>query len=222
MIPLKDLAIQKALKNDWNECCKINKKLLEASPNDIDTLNRLAFAYLKTGDYQKAEETYQTVLNLDASNPIASKNIKKLKSLQESGKQNTSNQIDAKDTAHAFIEEAGKTKIVNLINVADKKTLSMVQPSDGANLVIKRSKIFVQTTENTYIGMLPHDLGVRLIEYLNLGNTYKTYIKSVDEKTVTVFIKELERSKKLKNQPSFPNIPPAKKIKRRLRKKISK
>jgi hypothetical protein len=141
---------------------------------------------------------------MDSTNPIAVKNLRKLTTLasQTNGNAHLNiNHINHID--NAFIQEAGKTKTVSLTNVADKKTLMSLQHGDDVILTTKRSKIFVLSQEKNYIGMLPDDVGIRLITFIKGGNEYQACIKSVDDKNVTIFIKETKRAKKFSNQSSF-------------------
>lgn len=203
MLTLKDQAIQSALDNKWNEAILINEELLKDNPREIDTLNRLAYALMQSNQFSNAKETYSKVLDLDRTNPIATKNLKKLTSLltQTNGIQASSNHINHMD--NVFIQEAGKTKTVELTNVADKKTLMALQHGDDVFLTIKRSKVFVLNTEKTFIGMLPDDIGIRLASFIKGGNEYQACIKGIDDKTIIVFIKEVKRAKKFSNQSSF-------------------
>jgi len=203
MLPLKTLAIKKALDNKWDEACALNQQILKDSPNDIDTLNRLAFSYLKLGQLPEAEKIYKKVISFDKTHPIASKNLKKIEAMskQKPGVANHANSDIRID--EIFIEEAGKTKIAELKNIADSKTTCLLQAGDQVYLVIKRSKIFVQDGEKRFIGMLPDTMSMRLIPFMQGGNEYQSFIKSVGEKEVTIFIKESKRSKKFQNQPSF-------------------
>ncbi len=206
MAPLKDLAIKHALQNNWQEAIEANQQLLEENPSDIDTLNRLAFAYLKSNHIEEAKECYSKVLQLDATNPIALKNLKKIDTIALNGNPVHSNGKAALSLENLFIEEAGKTKVIELKNITDKKTLSNIQPGDSVKLVIKRSKIFVQTPDATYIGMLPDQMGARLISLIQGGNEYQAYIKGLSEKSVTIFVKEIKRSKKFKDFASFSTV----------------
>lgn len=197
MIPLKTQAIQIALTGDWEKAISLNQEILSLEPADIDTLNRLAFAYTVIGKLQEAKETYQKVLEIDAANPIALKNLKRLGS---SG-------IKTKPALHIstnmFLEESGKTKIVTLVNTAPNQTIKTLQMGQLLNLCIKRSKIFVQDEQKQFIGMLPDDIGKRLIRFLEGGNEYESYVKSAHDHEVVIFIKEVKRSNKFKDQPSF-------------------
>ncbi|OGH11276.1 MAG: hypothetical protein A2857_06650 [Candidatus Levybacteria bacterium RIFCSPHIGHO2_01_FULL_36_15] len=205
MLPLKDLAIKKALENNWKEACDINKKILEDNSSDIDALNRLAFSYIKLGKYSKARSIYKQVIKIDDSNPIALKNIKKIDSMSKQDIKNPKLTIHDSTVVieDLFIEEAGKTKTVELKNIADRRTLSFLQAGDMVSLVIKRSKIFVQAEEKKYIGMLPDNVSMRLIPFMKGGNEYQAYIKSVNDKNASIFIKEVKKVGKFKNQQSF-------------------
>lgn len=203
---LKTLAIQHALSNNWKDAQAVNEQLISENPNDIDSLNRLGFAFMKQGRYNKARETYKKVIQLDKTNPIALKNLKRLESVaKEDGKKSDLDILSTSmlSLSDIYIEEAGKTKTVELKNVADKKTLSMVQPGDPVSMVIKRSKIFVQTYNKKYIGMLPDNISMRLITFIKGGNEYVSCIKAADDKSISVFIKETKKSGRFKNQASF-------------------
>jgi tetratricopeptide (TPR) repeat protein len=196
---LEELAIKLAIEKNWDEACRINQKILKEKPTDLDALNRLAFAYVMKRNYTKARQIYKKVVSLDKTNPIALKNLKKI---SLAGKKRAPFQ-EEKNLVNLYIEEAGKTKIVELKNIADKKTLSLLSSGTPVILKIKRSKIFVQTQEGKYIGMLPEALGLRLINFIKGGNVYEAFIKSVGEKSVSVFIRETKRAARFQNQPSF-------------------
>jgi hypothetical protein len=55
-----------------------------------------------------------------------------------------------------------------------------------------------------YLGVIPEDLSQKLIRFINGGNQYQGFIKSVDRQKLEVFIKEVSRSKKFLTTPSFP------------------
>lgn len=203
--PLKDIAIKYALENKWQEAIEVNQQILSENPDDVDTLNRLGFAYMQTANLDKAQKTYELVLKKDPTNPIATKNLKKAQSnMQNNSSNNTINSPRSLELINnLFIEEAGKTRTVELKNIADKKTISTLQTGEQVNLVPRRSKIYIQNQNKTYIGMLPDNIGMRLTDFIQGGNEYLACIKSVAEKSVVVFIKETKKSAKFKNMPSF-------------------
>ena len=64
-------------------------------------------------------------------------------------------------------------------------------------------KIFVLDNNKQYVGMFPDDISKRLIKFLNGGNKYEAYVKTVDNHRLIIFVKETKRSLRFKNQPSF-------------------
>src|SRR5256885_4200475 len=130
MSSLKNQAIQTALLGDWSNAIALNQDILQEDPNDIDTLNRLAFAYLSMGNTKDAKAIYERVLALDMKNPIAIRNLKRL------------NDGETKRTVtlnNLFIEEPGKTKVIELLNVADKKVITRLRSGEMISLRIKRN-----------------------------------------------------------------------------------
>ena len=205
-LPSKDLAVKYALSNNWEKAYRENLRLLNKDPSDIDTLNRIAHALIKLSKYRKAKSYYKQALDIDKTNPIALKNLRRLEALSKSKKKGTQNSSGL-SIQDVFIEEAGKTKTLELKNIADKKTISVLQPGDAVTLSVKRSKIFVQMPDKTYIGMLPDNIGMRMITFINGGNEYSACIKSVGDKDVTVFIRETKKMSRFRDQPSFVHTP---------------
>jgi tetratricopeptide (TPR) repeat protein len=201
--PSRDLAIKYALENNWEGAYQENLRLLEEK-EDIDTLNRIAYALTKLGKFKKAKTYYQTVLKTDKTNPIAQKNIRRIETLSKrSSDAPLPPHLSGVSMQNVFIEEAGKTKTIELKNVADRKTLSFIQPGDIVSLLVKRSKIFIQMTDKTYLGVLPDNIGMRMITFINGGNEYSAYVKAVGDNSLTVFVKETKKMAKFKDQPSF-------------------
>ncbi len=199
---LKDQAIQAMLLGDWQHATHLNKSLLRQDPQNIDALNRLAYAFVALGRIQEAKATYRKVLKLDTLNTIAIRNIKKLSDLSyrkiiKNG-QGSLNYVN-----NSFIEESGKTKIISLVNLAPIKIIALLTSGQNVTISIKRSRIFVQNLNKEYLGMLPDDIGKRLIKLIKGGNQYDAYIKSVNEHNVMIFIKEIKRATRYKDHPSF-------------------
>ena len=48
-------AIKSALRQDWKEAIKLNLELLDLDKEDVETLNRLAYAHLKSGNIASAK-----------------------------------------------------------------------------------------------------------------------------------------------------------------------
>lgn len=206
MTASKDQAIQFALQGDWEKAIALNQQILQEYPNDFETLNRIAFAYTALRKNKEATKTYEKVLALDNQNPIALKNLKRLHASKKSSDANNHVPTFPALADTMFIEEHGKTKVVELINVAQLQVTAHLMTGEMVILRIKRSKIFVLDTSETFMGMLPDDIGKRLITLIEGGNVYQACIKAINKKTITIFIKEVKRVNKFKNQPSFLSI----------------
>ena len=207
MTSLKDQAIQTALTGDWEKAIAINKLLIKENPTDIDALNRLAFAFSILGRTKNAKNTYQKVLKIDSLNPLALRNLKRigdLKTIKNNNRKNST--ASSMHVNNMFIEEQGKTKIVELVNVAQPSIINTLRSGQILNLSVKRLKIFVLSDGKQYIGVLPDNIGKRLIKFIKAGNLYEAYVKSASNHHIIIFIKEIKRVSKFKDQPSFISI----------------
>jgi tetratricopeptide (TPR) repeat protein len=203
MQDLTNKAISVALEGKWEEAIELNLTLLKKDQNDIATLNRLGHAYTKLGEIAEANKTYKKVLSLDKYNPIASKGLKRLKTKQKAKTSETT--IPAPAIKANFIEEPGKTKTTQLVRLADNETIANLHIGQPVFLDAKKRSVTVKTEDGTYIGSLPDDLSFRLGKLLRGGNKYETLIKGLEGNAVLIFIREVERSKRHKNTPSFPS-----------------
>ena len=190
-------AIQTALAGDWTAAISINKKILDERPSDVEALNRLALAYMILGKSKNAKDTYQKVLIIDPLNSIALKNLQKLINTPKNKEENIIIQVN-----NIFLEETGKTKVIELINLAQPEILLTLRTGQSVDLSIKRLKVFISQGRK-YIGVLPDDIGKRLIRFINGGNKYEAYVKSATHQNVAIFIRELKKVSRFKDQASF-------------------
>ncbi len=200
-------AVNAALGSNWNEAIKINLEILKEKKDDVEALNRLARAYKESGDYKLAQKTYHKVIILDRYNPIAQKNLKLLDKLPKSYKKQGNNGDASPITNHCqpnmFLEEPGRTRVVSLINLAPASNLLPLCCGDGISLTIKRRTVAI-TFGTTYLGALPDDLSIKLIKRISGGNRYEGFVKTVGHNSLSVFIREVYRAPRFKNQPTFP------------------
>src|SRR3954470_12207032 len=100
-------AIQLAMQNKWQEAADLNRQILEAFPDDVDTLNRLGKALMELGQYADARDTYQRASKLDPSNGIAAKNLVRLTRLaEEAGPSSVVTVPHSRVDPSLFIEES--------------------------------------------------------------------------------------------------------------------
>jgi len=195
-------AIQAALNGKWDEAVELNLVILKDDQGDLDALNRLARAYTELGEIELANKTYKQVLAIDKYNPIATKNLKRLKAKRP--KEGESRATQAPPIYANFLEEPGKTKTTQLVRLADAEILADLKIGQPLILDAKRRVIAVKTPEDVYIGSLPDDLSYRLRKFLNGGNKYDLFVKGLEGSSVQVFIRETLRANRFKNTPSFP------------------
>lgn len=202
---LSSLAIDAALSSRWEEALKLNKKIIREEPQNVDALARLARVYLEMGRSSLAKKYYGEVVKIDPYNPIALKNLKIIKSSRMNGPNNGFiHQVPSfKLSASLFLQEPGKTKIVNLLRVAEPQKLCQAYCGMPVEMVVKNRKITIVDGHTNYLGVLPDDISHYLLKLLRGGNKYELFIKSIRVNGLAVLIKETFRSKRFKNQPSF-------------------
>lgn len=203
---LHQQAIAAALSSKWEEAVKLNQQIIDVEPESIDALNRMARAYFELGNLRKAKHFYEQSLEFDPYNQIASKFLKRIEAFSKRGVKFNPSDILANHSQVAtelFIEEPGKTKHVTLLKVAEPQRLSLLISGEIVNLVPKNRVVVVTGSRGEYLGVIPDDLSMRLIKLIKGGNRYQALIKTVKTNSLSILIRELFRSSKFKNQPSF-------------------
>lgn len=216
---LKTWAIEAASASDWSEAAKINQKIVTVATEDVEALNRLARAQVCCGLVKKAVKTYKKTLEIDPYNIIAKKNFEKISKLEKSnvnghsnGKTNGNlttevNTINQNQKlSDIFLFEPGKTKIISLLNLAAPYVLASLNCADKVAFNLKKHGICITTIDDIYVGALPDDFAHKLLSFIEGGNKYEAYVKYSTTKNLTIFIREVYRSAKFVNQPSFSTL----------------
>jgi len=198
---LTDLAIKQTLNGNFRQALKTNLEILKQEPENIDALNRLAQAYFFLGELQKAKTAYRKVLKLDRFNPIAKRNLEKIKNLPKLNQYRCFPLL----TTINFVEEPGKTKLIALVCLGEAKALAELTVGQALQFITKGKVICLYNQTKEYIGRLPDDLSRRLIWLMSRGNSYEAYVKGVEKNRVLVFLKEVKQTKFNHNYPSFPS-----------------
>lgn len=193
------LAVNFALSGKWTEALNSNLDILKDNPNDTEALCRLARAYAELGKIKEAKETTNKVLSIDPGNQIAGKFIEKLKLSK-----NNSTPVTSSTCTESFLEEPGKTKIIQLMNLGSTDNLAGLDPGEEVKLSSYSHKVAITTLSGKYVGRLPDDLSARIKLLLKKGNKYQTLIKAITPKEVTVFVREIEKGPDSDGSPSFP------------------
>jgi tetratricopeptide (TPR) repeat protein len=192
-------AIAFALSGNWKEAVKINLEILADSPDDIDSLNRLAHGYAELGEISNAVAATKKALEIDPVNPIALKCAEKWKLGVNKSPLKTS--LNSSET---YLEEPGKTKLITLVNLGSPEAFSTLSPGEEVKLTCHTHKLSIISVTGKYIGKIPDELAIRLRNLMKAGNKYQALVKSVSAKEVTVFVREVERGVKAPDLPSFP------------------
>ncbi len=198
-------AINSALSSDWKNAIAANQKMLSENKEDINSLSRLAHAYVQTGKIDEAKKLYKKILSLDKYNTIAAKNLEKLSGIPKHIKTHIRPKTTTVVSPGQFIEEPGKTKTVSLINVAPAGILSHLNSGENVFFYTKKHSIDVRSDAQIYLGAMPDDLAYRLLRFMKAGYEYKVFVKNATKNSVTIFIRETKRAKRFKSQPSFMN-----------------
>lgn len=202
-------AIDAALEFRWEDAIKLNRQIIKIDPCNVDALTRQAKAYMELGKYNLSRKFYNEALKLDPYNPIASKNLKIIKSFKtnrhETGEPCTETGAGSQTrlSPALFLQEPGKTKMVNLLKVAEPQKLSHVYCGMKVQAVSKNHKLMITDLNQQYLGVLPDDVSHHLIRLLRGGNKYDLFVKSIRVNGLCLLIRETFRSKRFKNQPSF-------------------
>jgi len=207
---LGNLATSQALKGDWETAIRLNKQIVKSDQNNIDALNRLGHAYTEVGMVTEAVTIYRKVLRVDPYNSIANKNLRRLRTIKGKLRGKTKTDKSAVQTirgsslVNLFLEVPGKTATVSLTEIAEPRTLALINCADRIYLKPKKHQITLNSDDGTYLGKLPDILAARLIKLIKGGNQYEAYVKGVTDEQIKVFLKEVKRAKRLVNVNSFP------------------
>ncbi|OGG01863.1 hypothetical protein A2Z33_01265 [Candidatus Gottesmanbacteria bacterium RBG_16_52_11] len=196
-------AIRAALEHNWDLAISLNLKLLSHYKDSADVLNRLGFAYLKTGNLKDAKKYLNKVRLIDPYNLIATKNLAKLESIGEGEAPNPDSLQAAHVSPLLFIEDPGRTKVAQCVNTAPASIISSVHCGQEVYLKVRNHSIEIRDAHQRYLGALPDDLSFKLMKLLEGKNTYMVFIKSAEKNALTVLVREMTRGKKFANQPSF-------------------
>jgi len=201
--PRSEKAIGLALNARWDEAAGLNLLLLEDYPEDIDTLNRLGRAYSELGNLSKAKACFQKVLKLDPYNTIASNNIKRLSNMKAADIRKVASTTVDPDV---FLEEPGKTKVVELEDLAMDSLLATLRTADPVELNVNKDSVTAVSTFGKRVGKLPSEAGGKIAAAAASGGKFTAVVKSVSinkDPSVSIFVREEQRGSK-QVTPTFP------------------
>lgn len=197
---LEELAISASLSSNWDGAIKANLAILSKESENVNAMNRLAHAYANSGNAKDAQKLSQKVLQIDPYNGIAIKAANKWGKYEPGIKPQSSKIL----SNNLFLEEPGKTKIVDLVCPGNEKSVASLEPGEEVLLSAHFHRVTITNSSKKFIGRLPDDLSARMRKLIRLGHTYQVLIKSSDAENVKIFIKEINKGDKAKDVISFP------------------
>jgi len=199
-------AIQLAMQNKWQEAADLNRQILEAFPEDVDTLNRLGKSLMELGQYADARDQYQRASKIDPSNGIAAKNLVRLTKLADEAPTNHVVAVQHGRTVDPslFIEESGKTAVTDLVDRPRYQTIATMTAGDKLTLKADGGVVRVLGAGDIQLGQLEPKIAQRVLRLSAAGNRYSAAITSIDEHHVRIIIREEFRDPSMRSRPSFP------------------
>ncbi len=200
--PRNQESIQAALEGAWDKAVELNILLSEEFPEDLDILNRLGKAYSELGQVNKAKATFEKVLESDPYDPIATKNLERLSTLRGATikiKEQSTKPLNP----DIFIEEPGKTKTIDVTDLAMPKVLIHLRVGDNVKLNTTKDATSVISEDDHRLGKLEQSIGQDIAQASVLGSEFSAIVKAIkvvkDEKNskLTVFVRETKHSNKL-------------------------
>lgn len=198
-------AQQLALNGEWTEAVSLNQEILTATPEDVPALNRLGKALSELGRYGEAYEAYSKSYKIDPANQIARRNLQRLEPLK-----NLAVDASIAERGHAqarqtmFIEEIGKTRVTELLHLADATTLARMISGDQVELRIEGRQVGVYSEDGARLGQLEPRLAHRLITLIEGGNRYSAAITVVETDLLRIIIRETFQHASQVGRLSFP------------------
>ena len=199
-------AISLALEGDWEKAAVLNRVILDATPNDAETMNRLGKALMESGQYGEAREVLTRVVEAAPYNNIARKNLTRLAQLEEapapagSGLKGVGSARSF--AARSFIEESGKSGATVLQKPGSARAAA---PGDPLDLVIQGSSLCVYRRGDEYLGRVEPKLARRLVRLMQAGNRYEAAVIGVKDEGTSIIIRETFRHPSLQKVCSFPS-----------------
>ncbi len=189
-----------AMQGRWEEAVELNRKIIELSPEDVSAYNRLGKALTELGRYAEAREAYNKVLEFDANNSIARKNLERISYLEEGGEPTPGNR---RIVPQIFVEETTRAKVVDLYNPAPPEVLARVATGEEVRLQVQGQRLIVLGGSGEYLGEIEPRIGTRLIELMRGGNEYQAAIASLRNGKVKIIVRETFQHPALQGRPSF-------------------
>ena len=198
-------AHQLAANGEWEEAVRLNREILEASPQDVAALNRLGKALSELRRYGEAYASYRQAVELDPVNQIAKRNLQRLEPLKDQAEEESAAERRRNQARQSmFIEEIGKTRLTELHDPAPNTTLARMTSGDQVELRVEGKQIVVYSEDGLRLGHLEPRLARRLVALIEGGNRYGAAVTAVEPGMIRVIVRELFQHPSQLGRLSFP------------------
>ena len=195
------IAVDSAMRSDWNKAIKINSDIIDRFPWDLEPYNRLGKALSEKGQNKKAIQAFQCALVISPNSPIAKKNINRL---EKTSVLKASMSVSPTTSGRSFIEETGRTGVTKLVNIPRNFDVTDLIAGHSVDLISVERGMRILDIKGIEIGSIEPKLALRLKKLVDGGNTYSANITSAGEDGVTIIIRETYRHPSQSNKSSFP------------------
>lgn len=185
-------AQQLALDGAWEEAIELNRQILAVTPGDVSAHNRLGKALSELRRYRDAFATYAKALELDPTNQIARRNLYRLEPLKDQeGEAPAPERRRAQARQAMFIEEIGKTRVMELDELAPDERLLEMSSGDRVELRVAGDQLDAYSEDGVRLGRLPLRYARRLLPLIEGGNRYGAAVTAVEPGLMRVIVREL-------------------------------
>ena len=198
------VAVSLAMEGNWSKAVITNREILNSSPDNVESLNRLGKALIELNQFDEAFAAFTKVLSINPGNTIAAKNINRLNwaNANKSDGNPPANNSAGSLSAKFFIGQSGKSAEVTL-----SESSINCDPSPGTpiTLAIEGSAIVALDQCSNRLGYVPSKLSRRLICLINGGNKYDGAISGRSEGALRAILRECHQDPNQRSKISFPS-----------------
>lgn len=197
-------AVGLAMQSRWEEAAEINQQIVEMTPADAETHNRLGKAFREMGRIGEARTAYERALKSDPANAIALRSLEALSHITDAEVAEMTKRAGQKLDPRFFMEETGKTGVTSLNHVAATEILATLSAGDSVVLQETAGNLVVNTIDGVPLGHVEDTLAVRLTRLMQTGNKYQGGVVGVERDTIRIMIREVSQSQQNSGRISFP------------------
>lgn len=197
------VAVSLAMEGKWADAAIVNRDILESSPQNIESLNRLGKALIELNQLEEALTTFTKVIGINPSNTIAVKNVERLNwaNANKSDKKFPTSISAGSLNAKFFIGQSGKSTEVTLA-----QTPLSCDPSPGTPITLERDGSAVVALDpcGNRLGYVPSKLSRRLLCLIDGGNKYDGAVSGRSEGSLRAILRECYQDPSQRSRISFP------------------